>query len=52
MTQIRPRIDPGLAADIHAYADEWHISFNAAVTILLQIALRTAQRPPNGNETP
>ena len=47
MTQTRPRIDDNLAADIRAYADQWHISFNAAVTILLQIALRTAQRPPD-----
>ena len=45
MTQIRPRIDDNLAAAVKTYADEWHISFNAAVTILLQIALRTAQRP-------
>jgi hypothetical protein len=44
VTQIRPRLDDDLAADVQAYAEEWHISFNAAVTILLRQALQTAPR--------
>ena len=48
MTQIRPRIDPDLAAEIQEYADQLsaetgvRISFNAAVTVLLRRALKAA----------
>jgi hypothetical protein len=45
MTQTRPRLDEDLAADVKAYAEEWHISFNAAVTILIRVGLRRGLRP-------
>jgi antitoxin component of RelBE/YafQ-DinJ toxin-antitoxin module len=41
MTQIRPRLDEDLAAAVQAYADDWHITFSAAVRILLRVALDT-----------
>lgn len=46
MTQVRPRLDDDLAADVQAYAGRLsrelgtRISFNAVVTILLRRALR------------
>lgn len=48
MTQIRPRIDEDLAAEIQAYADSLSsetgipVSFNAAVAVLLRRALKDA----------
>ena len=42
MTQIRPRIDPGLATEIQAYGDSLGLSFNATVNMLLRISLRAA----------
>jgi hypothetical protein len=50
MTQTRPRLDDDLAADVRTYADAWHITFNAAVTILLRQALQQARE--NGKEKP
>lgn len=45
MSQIRPRLDDDLAAEVQAYASAWHISFNAAVRILLRTGLDTAPVP-------
>ena len=42
MTQIRPRIDPDLAAEIQAYGDSLGLSFNATVNMLLRISIRAA----------
>jgi len=43
MTQIRPRLDDDLAAEVQAYADAYRISFSAAVKILLRQALKAVQ---------
>jgi hypothetical protein len=45
MTQTRPRLDDDLTAEVQAYASAWHISFNAAVKILLRTGLATAPIP-------
>jgi antitoxin component of RelBE/YafQ-DinJ toxin-antitoxin module len=50
MTQIRPRLDPGLAAEVQAYADTYGISFTDAVKILLRNALKAAAQ--DGGSTP
>ena len=44
MTQIRPRLDdaPELVARVQAYANSLGISFNAAVKVLLDRALKDA----------
>jgi hypothetical protein len=53
MTQTRPRLDDDLAAEVKAYAKEWRISFNAAVTILLRSGLQSAAWPqPASTEIP
>ena len=52
MTQIRPRIDPDLAAQIQAYAGILSaetgipVSFNAAVDVLLRRALKDTGSTP------
>lgn len=40
MTQIRPRLDDDLAAEVQAYADAYRITFTAAVKILLRLGLQ------------
>jgi antitoxin component of RelBE/YafQ-DinJ toxin-antitoxin module len=50
VTQIRPRLDDDLAAEVSAYADTMHISFSAAVKILLRQALQATRQ--NGKEKP
>jgi hypothetical protein len=40
MTQTRPRLDDDLAAEVQAYADTYHITFTAAVKILLRLGLQ------------
>jgi len=58
MSQIRPRIDDDLAADIQAFADRYSketgipVSFNSAVRILLRYGLQAAPRRENGKEKP
>jgi antitoxin component of RelBE/YafQ-DinJ toxin-antitoxin module len=50
MTQIRPRLDDDLAAEVQSYADALHISFSAAVKVLLRQALQATRQ--NGKEKP
>jgi hypothetical protein len=51
MTQIRPRINADLAADVQAFADSYGketgipVSFNTAVKILLRAGLDAAPVP-------
>ena len=58
MTQIRPRLDGDLAAEVQAYADSLsrelgtHISFNAVVTVLLRRALRAVSQEHDAGSTP
>ena len=52
MTQTRPRLDDDLAAEVQAYAEEWHISFNAAVKILIRVGLRRGLRPDDEKRAP
>ena len=52
MTQIRPRIPDGLAAQVQEYADSYGISFNAAVKILLRIGLACATPASQPGSTP
>jgi len=40
MPQIRPRLDPNLAAEVQAYADTYGISFTDAVKILIRLGLQ------------
>lgn len=51
MTQIRPRLDDRLAADVQAYADAYRITFTAAVKILLRHGLQAARRPDDEKRT-
>jgi hypothetical protein len=44
VTQIRPRIDDDLAAEVKAYGDSLRLNFNTTVKILLRIGLRAAPR--------
>ena len=44
MSQIRPRIDDDLAAEVKAYGDSLRLNFNTTVTILLRIGLAVAPR--------
>ena len=44
MTQIRPRIDDELAAEVKAYGDSLRLNFTTTVTILIRIGLATAPR--------
>ena len=46
MTQTRPQLDDDLAADVKAYADTLHITFTAAVKILLRQALANGKEKP------
>lgn len=46
MTQTRPRLDDDLAAEVQAYADALHITFTAAVKILLRQALANGKEKP------
>jgi hypothetical protein len=39
MTQTRPRLDDGLAADVREFASAYGISFNAAVKMLIRLGL-------------
>ena len=57
MTQIRPRLDDDLAAEVQAYADSLskelgtRVSFNATVTVLLRRALRdVSQKQDEGSK--
>ena len=50
MPQTRPRLDDDLAADVRAYAEEWRISFNDAVKILLVQGLQVAAWPQRPRE--
>lgn len=43
MTQIRPRLDDDLAARVQAYADTLHVTFNAAVKVLLHAGLNAVK---------
>jgi len=58
MTQIRPRLDGDIAADVKAFADSYSketgipVSFNSAVRILLRYGLQAAPRRENGKEKP
>jgi antitoxin component of RelBE/YafQ-DinJ toxin-antitoxin module len=47
MTQIRPRLDDDLAAEVQAYVDRLGISFNAAVKVLLHRSLGTIKGDGN-----
>jgi len=44
VTQIRPRIDDDLAAEVKAYGDSLRLNFTTTVTILLRIGLAAAPR--------
>jgi antitoxin component of RelBE/YafQ-DinJ toxin-antitoxin module len=52
VTQIRPRIDEDLAAEVQAYADAYGISFTDAVKILLRNALRAGRQEQDAGSTP
>ena len=55
MTQIRPRLDGDLAAEVQEYAEHLsrelgtRVSFNGAVTILLRAGLRASQEQDAGS---
>ena len=44
MTQIRPRLDEDVAAEVKAYADGLSLSFGTAVNVLIRAGLRAAPR--------
>jgi hypothetical protein len=48
VTQIRPRLDEDLAAEVKAYGDSLRLNFNTTVRILLRIGLRAAPRDHDG----
>jgi hypothetical protein len=47
-SQVRPRIDPDLAARIQAWADRHYVTYSAALSMLVVLGLdASASEPPS-----